>query len=267
MEQKDMQPKLRRRFKIRIYHILILLLLLCFGAFIHFRVSMKDQIRMRIDSIHAQGYPVTCEELDQWYAIPENAENAAQVVLDAIDNYTEPNNAEVLPVFGKVELPSRTEAMPEDMKKLISQCLNDNTKCLESLHKTIKLEYGRYPINLSLGMATILPKLSEIKKCALLLHLEEVNSAENNDSINAVSSVESILGTAQTFSLEPVLVSQLVRLSIQNLAVSSLEYSINRISFTKEQLIELGRIFRSAENSMGMKLRICRGTLYDIEYF
>lgn len=252
-EEKDRDGVVKRHFKIKVSHILILLLILCIGAFIHFRVSTNDQIRKRIEAIHAEGYPVTCEELDQWYAIPMNAENAAFLVLDAIYDYIEPNDVKIMPVVGPVELPSRTELMPEDMKMLISQFLSDNQKSLEFLHKTPQLEYSRYPINLSLGMAALVPNLAEIRKCIFLLQLEAVFSAENDNPADAFSSIVSMLGTAGTLSFEPLLISQLVRISCQNKAVSSLEYSVNRIVFTKEQLTELGEAFRKAENSPGMK--------------
>lgn len=256
-----------KKWKPKISHILILLLLIAIGAFVYFRVSLKDEIQERIEAIRSEGYPVTFEELDQWYSIPLDAENSAYIVIDAIDYYTEPNNAQVMPVVGPVQLPSRTEPMPKKMKNLISQYLMDNQKSLELLHKTADLEYGRYPINLSLGLGTLTPNLSEIRKCAFLLRLESVYSSENGDSTIVVNSIKSIFGAARTLSREPILVSQLVRIAIENLGISSLEYSMNRITFSNEEMNELGDVFQKAEDSSGMKLALVGERCFTLSVF
>lgn len=267
MMTEDKQNKARKHHKIRISYILIMLLFIGIAIFVHFRVSVKDEIEQRIKAVRAEGYPVTLQELDDWYSIPLDVENSAYVVLDAIDYYSEPNYVQAMPVVGPVPLPSRTEPMPGEMKNLIAQFLKDNQKSAEILHKTVDLEYGRYPINLSLGLGTLTPNLSEIRKCAFLLRLETVYSAENDDSAKVVSSVESILGTARTLSNEPILISQLVRIAIQNLAASSMEYAMNRTAFSNEEMLDLGGVFEKAEDSSGMKRAIAGESCFMLSVF
>jgi hypothetical protein len=107
----------------------------------------------RIDTIRAAGYPVTCAELDQWYKIPPNVENAAYTIIDAFSYYNQwdKEKSKSLPVVGRAELPARTEPLTEEMKALIAQYVADNNEALELLHIAAKIENCRYPIDLSAG--------------------------------------------------------------------------------------------------------------------
>ena len=60
--------KTHRRLKIS--HILIILLVVIVAGFAFLRLRLKSKLRAKLDAISAAGYPVTCAELDDWYAIP-----------------------------------------------------------------------------------------------------------------------------------------------------------------------------------------------------
>jgi hypothetical protein len=245
VNKKEKTPKKRRKLKVS--HVLILLFLLGAGAFTLYRLNLKKQLQARIEAIRTAGYPVTCAELDQWYSIPETAENAAYIILDAFEYYQEPEDIKILPVVGQAELPSRTEPLPEKMRELIAQYLSDNQKTLELLHEAATLEHSRYPADLSLGQGTLLPHLSDIRRCAFLLKLEALYSAENNQQNIAVQSIKSIFGVARSMAKEPVTVSQLVRTACQGLAVSALERVINRTNLTDDQLADLSQVVTDAQ--------------------
>jgi len=247
MDENETAPGKRRRFKVS--HILIILLLICVGAFAIFRLSLKSKLRTRIDAIRAAGYPVTCAELDKWYSIPENTENAAYTIIDAFSYYNEWDKEESkpLPIVGRAKLPARTEPMDEEMKVLISQYIADNNEALELLHAGAKIENSRYPIDLSAGFETNLPNLSEIRKAVFLLKLEAILHAENGDGKSAIRSVKSCFGIARSIAKEPTTISQMVHAACQSLAVTTIEYCINRIEPADEQLVKLIECVYNAE--------------------
>ena len=117
-----------KRFRIKFSYVLIILLLAGIGTFTLFRLRLKSKLKARIDAIAAAGYPVTCAELDKWYSIPENAENAAHTIIDAFWCYRELGEIESLPIVGKAKLPARTELLPEDMKAAIAGFVADNNE-------------------------------------------------------------------------------------------------------------------------------------------
>jgi len=235
MDENETAPGKRRRLKVS--HILIILLLICVGAFAIFRLSLKSKLQARIDAIRAAGYPVTCAELDKWYMIPENTENAAYTIIDAFSYYNEWDKEESkpLPIVGRAKLPARTEPMDEEMKVLISQYIG------------AKIENSRYPIDLSAGFETNLPNLSEIRKAVFLLKLEAILHAENGDGKSAIRSVKSCFGIARSIAKEPTTISQMVHAACQSLAVTTIEYCINRIEPADEQLVKLIECVYNAE--------------------
>lgn len=133
MDKNKTSPRKRRKLKVS--HVLIILLLIGAGSFAYYRLSLKSKLQARIDAIRAAGYPVTCAELDKWYTIPENAENAAYTIMDAFWSYREWGKTESLPLIGKANLPARTEPLPEDMEAAIAGYIADNNEALAFLHK------------------------------------------------------------------------------------------------------------------------------------
>ena len=250
MGKKQTAPGKRRKLKVS--HIIILLLLIGAGAFTLYRLNLKKQIKARFEAIRAAGYPVTLYELDQWYAMPETKENSALIILDSFNYYQEPENNEFLPVIGRAELPARTESLSEETRTLVSKFLSDNQKSIELLHEAAKLEHGRYPTDLTLGMGTRIDYLDEIRRGAKMLQLEAIYSAENNKQDEAIQSIKSICGIARSLENEPVTVSQLIRIACQGLAVSTFERVINKTELTDEQLAKLSQLFIEAQNHEGM---------------
>jgi hypothetical protein len=244
--------KTRRRLKVS--HILIILPVVIIVGFIVFRLRLKSKLQAKLDAISAAGYPVTCAELDDWYAIPESAENAADIIIDSFQHYSqwEVEKLQHLPIVGEAQLPLRTEALDEETRTLVTQYLVDNQQALELLHKGATIEHSRYPIDLSMGFAALLPDLSNIRTGARLLQLEAALHTDNGESELAARSITSTFGLARSLSKEPMLVSQLVRVACQALAISALEHTINRTKFTDEQLVNLSRILTNAEDHSAM---------------
>ncbi len=147
-EKQDIKGKSR---KVKKYYILIIVLVLFLlgGVFVHFRSSTKSRLRAKIDELHAKGYPVTLKELDRSYSIPDNVENAADFIMDAISNYNEPNDSKLKNIADWKKLSIQGELLPDDVMKQAVSYLHDNQKSLDSLHKAATLKYCRYPVNLS----------------------------------------------------------------------------------------------------------------------
>ena len=251
MAENDAEPAKRRR--ITAAHIVITLVVAIVAAMVFFRLTVKSRLDRRMDAIRAAGYPATPAELDDWYAIPPNAENAADVILDAISHQYKPQEPNIdLPIVGLAELPLRTEALGDPTKNLIARHLAANRKALELLHKLAGMQHSRYPIDLSAGFATVLPHISDIRESCKLLALQAVLHAEEANGPQCVESLKSALGVGWSLAKEPLVVSQRVRFSCHKLAVLALERAINRVEFTDEQLAALESCFAAARDDSAM---------------
>lgn len=264
-----METTPKTRWKPNPYHLLALLPLIVLAGFIAFRLRLKSGIQKNLDAIRAAGYPVTCVELDRWYTIPEGVENAADYLIEAFSYYQQwvGERRELLPVVGQGDLPLRPEPLAEETKEMVAEYLGDNREALELLHKGAAVKHCRYPVDFTKGMATVIPYLSEAREGARFLQLETVLHTENDRPELALNSIISILGLGRTFSNEPTLIAQLVRISCQAVAVQAFEYSANRAEFTDEQLVNVGRSFANAQDLSAMSRAVVGERCQGIEFF
>ena len=197
--------------------------------------------------LKAEGYPVTIEELEKLYAIPETAENAAILILDAATNHKVPNEYNLIPIDGKAKLPTRTEPLSGEIVNAVSDYINDNHVSLDLLHKASLLQYSRYPANP--GQA---PKVIDVIEMVKLLNVEAVLYAENNNAQAAAESIIASLNIADSVTKYPYIVCQLVNISSQETTVSTLERIVNRVDFNEEQLEKLFKEITEKQNLSGL---------------
>lgn len=252
MKGKEKRPKKRR--KVSISTVLLIILFIGIAAFATHRLRLKAKLNSRIEAIRATGYPVTLAELNAWYSIPDDAENAAHTILDAFSFYPEWDKDELkaLPLFGRAELPGRTEPMASEMKALVAEYIADHNEAINLLHAGAKIEHCRYPTDYSAGFNSELPSLTDIRKGCRLLSLEALLYAENGQADLSLDSLYSGYGLARSLAREPMFIGQLVRLACEAQTTSILERVVNKIQLTDEQLIALSKRLLQVESASDM---------------
>ena len=267
MSKNDRHPK--TRWKPKLYHGFIALALVIVAFFVLLRFGLKSELEKRFDAIRAAGYPVTCTELDEWYCIPAGSQNAADSFVEAFSYHQQwtGQKRQLLPIVSRAQLPARTEPLTEETKTVIAEYLADNRRELELLHEAAAIKHCRYPVDFTKGLAAQIPYLSDIKAGARLLALEAVLHAEDAEPQLAIDSLTSLFSLARSLSNEPMAISHLVCIACRSLAVRSLDYSINRVQFTDEQLAELGRMLAEAEDLSALARAWAGERCQGIEFF
>jgi len=250
----DSETAHKRGGKLKVSHILVVLLLIAVCAFVMFRLSVRSKLRARIEAIRAAGYPVTLAELNEWYTIPEGAENTADMLIEAFLFYRYCNQIELesLPIVGKGKFPARTEPLAEETKVLVVKYIADNQQALELLHEASLIKHGRYPVDFSVDFGYQMYHLAVLKRVIRLLNMDVILHAENGDAQLAARSVTSAFGIIRSLTKEPTAASQFVRIACNALMVSSLERVINRTKFADEQLVELSQVVTDSEDITAM---------------
>ena len=252
MENKN--KRVRRRFKM--WHGIVALLLL---LFVLFRVSGNLKLKKQIEVIRKQGYPVTLEELDRWYNIPEGAKNGADIYMAAFSNYVEWDKEalKALPIFGKAPLPARTQPLDASTRQLVEKFLSDNEKTLTLLHEAALIEHCRYPIDLTKEPVDIMERpgliaswFEDLRASAQLLCLETLSHCENQNPEKALKSVRANFALARFISA-PLLVHRFVHNSVQSRTYKSIERILNRMQLTDEQLLSLSAWIKESRNDEG----------------
>jgi hypothetical protein len=102
-----------------------------------------------------------------------------------------------------------------------------NAAALAKADEAFKLPRSRYPVDFSFGMQTPLPHLAWLKNLAEINQYKAELSFNAGDTSETVSAISTIVRLAGTLENEPILISQLVRLKVLQMAAASLERGLN----------------------------------------
>src|SRR5262245_47120028 len=107
-------PRPRRCHRLRVALLLLLAVL-----YAGYRVTLHAMIQAKLNAIRAQGYPVTFEDLNAWYAEPQLEGNAAAVYAEAFAllQTSPPNFDPDSPINALKEDPSQLDLLPKDTKE------------------------------------------------------------------------------------------------------------------------------------------------------
>ena len=257
------QKYTRRRFKI--WHGIVVFLLL---LFVLFHVTGNLKLKKQLKVLKAKGYPLTLEELESWYNIPAGAENSADVYMDAFSKYVEWDREalKALPVAGRAPLPARTEPLDDPNQQRMEQFLSDNQKALTLLHEAASIEHCRYPIGFIQESDMDAPWLKNLRKCAFLLRLNVIIQSEKKNPEKAMESIHASLSLAKS-SNAPILIHRLVQIAIKTLSYRNIEWILNRIQLTEEQLKRLSEWIKAPENDEGYKRTLIAEQCLGLHFF
>lgn len=262
----EQDPRNPRRFKIR--HVFFGLFLLLLAWFAFFRVSIHLKVDRRIAELRAQGYPMSLEELGDSYRLPPGSDNAADYYLTAFSHYAAwtDEEREGLPWVGRGKNPTRTERMEPEVRERAERFLADNEKTLSLLHEAVAIESSHYPIDFEEGIGADTPWLADVRKHAFLLALEGSVACERSDPNQALASVQAMLALARSDNA-PLLIHHLVSIAVEAMAYRSIEYTINRIALTDEQLQTLSGWVASTCNGDGQKQAMIGERCFGVDAF
>lgn len=204
--------------------------------------SAKRLLEKRIEKLQAEGLPVDDEsmadfhidatsrrDLDVWLGILEELQS--KQFSDSVDG---------VPIFdGKVENPIPVTHGPWAEEETTRAFLNR----WSDLHdRTMRLcmdaEPVRFPITWQ-SVSTLLPKTQEMRQAARLLSLRGQVAVYDRDAAAARRSIDALLGCATVLSGEPILVSQLVSIAIDGMAMDVLKKAVEQDVLRERDLEDL----------------------------
>ncbi len=220
---------------------------------IAFRGGGQSGGQREIAAIRQAGLPASSAELDRWYERPDPSNNAALLVVKAAAEHVS---------MGKIlaNFPMTGEVLSPEMKKAIIAHIDQNREVIEKLHEAVLLEGSRYPINLNMGVNTLLPHLANVKRMTQTLRYDAMLNAANNDAERAVHSIDTSFALARTLRNEPLLISELVRVACVTISVQSFERVLSDEKLEAGQLAEVdGRLGQAEEDGRRCIFRALAG--------
>jgi len=236
----------RRRFKT--WHVIVALAIF---LLVLFHISGSYKLKKSIQALQSRGHPVSLEELDRSYSLPQGARNAADIYLEAFLNYKEwDKNA--MRALGKVSSPARTESMDASARQLVEKFLSDNQITLSLLYQAASIEHCRYPVDFTRRDDSTTPWLDNMRKSSRLLPLDTLIQCENQDPDKAIESIRASLALARSLD-GPLLTHRLTYVAVRGQTYRNIERMLNRITLTDEQLLTLAGLVTTSDMSDGFK--------------
>lgn len=222
--------------------LLIGLMILVIVTFFVWRFHARAQVAQALAAIRAAGFPATGAELDDWYPPVDESENAALVLGAVIDRIAVPPDDDTLaklPWLGRAEAPKPGESYDTETLAVMRQSLADNATILSEIHRGAGMDRARYPLDLNEGFSLILWHTSGLRKAAHLMAVEAAVHAADGDADGAAKAAGAIFGIAHTLKDEPLLISHLVRIAIDQVGVQVVERMLGRVTPSDQALQRL----------------------------
>lgn len=236
---QEEQPKKKRKWLLWTMILSILLFLL--SPFMVYRARNAAAFRSRVRALAEAGYPTSLDDLEKDYVLPEGAENAADVYLEAFRLYTEPNEheKEFLPVRGNFKTTDDMPPYPPEVMDTIKASLDKNRQTLDLLDKAARMEHCLFPRKRN-GIWLQTEYISELKKASQLLTEQNLYLAQTGQTDDLFeSTLTSINLSSNSLSRQPLMIDHLVAVAMQALTAAGIEDSLNMTTYTEEQLAVL----------------------------
>lgn len=210
-----------------------------------YRLRCRALFEQKVGDLAAAGYPVSVEDLEAAYVLPEGVENAADVYLEAFAAYVEPNEAinEWRPVGGNYIWSDDEPPYPPEVLEAIRVTLENNRQCLELLDEAAAVEHCLFP-RVWKGNFFDNEHLTLIKKAAQLLTERNLYLAQTGQTEALFASTRTTIRLTGALPHQPQQIDHLVALALKALVVGGLENSLNLTGFTDDQMVCLQRDVR-----------------------
>jgi len=234
--------------------IAVSLLLLSVAAVVSFRSYVASRVDEELASIRAAGHPVTLEELDRWYAVAPGVPNAADAYAEAFESIVW---EEEWASIASQRLPEHppTGPLAEELRNELSECVRANERAIELLCRARDAGECRYPVDLTRRMyeQPSVPHLRGFLPAVVALYYAAIQAAEGGDGQKAAELVTASLALGNSLRDEPVVVSQLFRLSALSFAIGALEWVVSRDVLPEEALEPMQRSLEASRCPESLK--------------
>jgi hypothetical protein len=243
-------PTRRRRSLLPIVAIATIVLpIIALGVvFFRWSSSIQNDLNFIRNAIAAANEPDSLEDLVASYSAVPDSENAARLYLEAfkefgkIDITKERINTLVEVTDG---LDHNAEYPPDHIRDLRSM-IADAEPGLELLEQATQRPKSHYSIDLMLGTQTDLPHLKELDFAAQYLYQASELALLHGDTAAALRWQAALIPMGSSLVDEPTLLSQLVAIEIDGIALDALERLLNKARLDDAQLQRLDALYAAA---------------------
>ena len=225
--------------------VIIAVVVLLLSAVLIYRYTHRTAFHRQVAALTEAGFAVSLADLEKRYTLPDGADNAADVYIEAFDSYVEPTEDELewLPTRGQFITTDEMPPYPPEVIATIKATLEKNRRCLELFDKAAQMEHCLLP-RTNQNYYFFTDHLSELRRAALLLTERNLYLAQTRQADALFESLATTEAITRCLSAQPNLIDYLVTMAIQGMFVADIETSLNLTTFTVSQLATLQQQLR-----------------------
>jgi hypothetical protein len=225
-------------------------LLLLIGGCLYGDYRSRARVGALIAAIERTDPDWRMSDLDKGRSIPPDGENSAPIVLrvaSMVPNswptsgspIEDPDGKRLALVNQALELPPQVR-LTDEMAAALRVEMEGFGPTLEEARGIKDFPRGGTHIKWDpIPFMTLIPHIQQTRKAAHLLRADAIERAQSGDADGAIESVHAMINTARSIGDEPLLISMLVRTSIDSLANLTLERVLAQSEPSGEKLAAL----------------------------
>ncbi|NLH16717.1 MAG: hypothetical protein GX455_09065 [Phycisphaerae bacterium] len=202
----------------------------------------QRRLQRKIEALHAKGFPITFEEIEQKRRLPPGTPNAADLYQQAFDAYQQPSAQDMplLPYVGSAKLPEPGVPLSEEMVAAISRFVEANRQTLTLLKQGVTIPDCAFaPKNLK--PFPFPPYSSSFKVYGYLWELESVLCIERKDYEGTLNNIQDNIRYGDSLKRYPYFVDYLNYSGVHLRNIRIMERILNSQQVEERILDEMNR--------------------------
>ena len=208
----------------------------------------------------AMGGPVTIHEMLEARREWDDDENGAlvmQSLCERLSTVLEGEEIDALPIVGSAKLPPLGERWSAELCRTVDSQLQHLSDELASIDSLAGYEGGRFYLNPAPNpYKTVLPHLRPLRQAAKLKWLQTVHQATQGRFSTIADDIDVLLRHGKLVEDEPFMISLLVRIACDALAVQTIEQVCAQGQLEPQQLKRIEQQLAGIEYSGGLVLAL-----------
>jgi hypothetical protein len=216
---------------------------------IFYHLYYRAQFDRRVEALTAEGFPVSLEDLEKDYILPEGVLNAADIYIEAFSHFQQSTEQEqkYLPISGAYRWPDDAPPFPKEVMNALETYLQRNQRTLELLDEAGEVKYCLWSRKRD-DLGFHIENLSAVKKMSMLLCERNLDLAQKGQTKELLTSFQSLTALSDSLLQQPVLIDYLVSMALKGLAAGNLETVLKQVELTEPQLKQLQMQFAALNN-------------------
>jgi hypothetical protein len=227
---------------------------IAFFSLVGYRAYLSHRFNAARDAVSAAGYATSLDELVARYPeVPDDGNGALMYQL-AFEEATDRSYSAFSKLVQRIYLPeaeglARLKPFDTGILVAMEDCLGENENALALVQQAAEMPQARFPLQLEKGWYAKVPWLDGMTHLAHLQMIQTYSHIAQGDKSAALSDLEILFAMADALRAEPVVVSQLTVIAMEDRSVTACERVVSLLPLDDSELVKISELIGTVSES------------------